>query len=420
MMDNTARYLLIGGGVTTAAAAQAIRETDKEGRIVILCAEMHPPYDRPPLSKQYLLDDSWKTDDPYSKADNFYPDNHVEFRVGSRVASIDRDGKTATLQDGTVWTFEKLLLATGSTPLHLNLPGHDTTGVYLLRTIEDAENVRTAIRASKRGVCVGAGYLGLEVASAATKRGVQMTVIERESQPWPRFAGERVGGFLRRYFESQRVRFVFDTEVTGFTGEHVVSSVTTNDGQEFPGDFAVVGVGISLNIELAQEAGLEVDPASGVLVNEYLQTSDPAIYAAGDIACFHDIAMGRTWHAEHHLNAKWQGQAVGRILAGGDAAYDRVPYFYSDVFDLHLCLRGDTQPPSDAHTILYGDLDGAEFAELKHDAEGVLRGATICSRDEPKMDAISDVVEELIRGKVNIKAREAEITRAGFDLASLK
>ena len=207
--------------------------------------------------------------------------------------------------------------------------------------------------------------------------------------------------------------------MTGFTGDHVVTGVTTNDGQEFAADFAVVGVGVALNIELAQEAGLDVDPQGGVLVNERLQTSDPAIYAAGDIACFRDIAMDRTWHAEHHLNAKWQGQAVGRILTGQAQSYDRVPYFYSDVLDLHMCLRGDVRPPSDANTILVGDLESAEFTELKHDASGVLRGAMIFSRDEPKMDAISDVVEELIRKGVNVKAREAEMAQADFDLKSL-
>jgi hypothetical protein len=129
--------------------------------------------------------------------------------------------------------------------------------------------------------------------------------------------------------------------------------------------------------------------------------------------------MDRTWHVEHHLNAKWQGQAVGRILAGQQAPYDRVPYFYSDVFDLHMCLRGDTKPPSDDNTLLHGDLEGAEFTELKHDADGIVRGATIFSRDEPKMDAISDVVEALIRANVNVKARETEIAQPGFDLKSL-
>ena len=380
-MENSTRYLLVGGGVTTAAAAQSIRESDKEGRIVILCGERHPPYDRPPLSKQYLLDDSWKTDDPYSKADNFYPDNRVEFRTNSRVAALDPAARTATLEDGTVWGYEKLLLATGSSPLHLNLPGHDLQGVFLLRTIEDAEGIRAALRPGARGVCVGGGYIGMEVASAATQRGAAMTVVEAAARPWSRFASPRIGDFLRRYFEDKGVRFLFEDEVTGFGGEERLTGVTTNNGHDIPADLAVVGVGVSLNIELAAEAGLEVDPREGVLVNEHLQTSDPHVYAAGDIACFRDVAMDRTWHAEHHLNAKWQGQAVGRILAGAEGAtpYDRVPYFYSDVFDLHLCLRGDTKPPGDANTILHGDLEEAEFTELKHDADGVLRGATIVS-----------------------------------------
>lgn len=420
MSDNTVRYLLVGGGPTTAAAAQGIRETDKEGRIVILCAEGHPPYDRVPLSKKYLLDDSWKTDDPYSKADNFYPDNSVEFKTHSRVTGIDPAARTVTTGDGTTWTYEKLLLATGSTPLHRNLPGHDKANVFVLRTIEDAEGIRAAIKNSKRGVCVGAGTIGMEVAASATARGVEMTVVEAAERPLPRLTGTRAADALRRAFEEKGVRFVFGEEATGIVGEDAVVGVVTNDGREVPADFVVLGLGVALNVDLARHAGLEFDPGAGVLVNEFLQTSDPNIYAAGDIACFRDVAMERTWHAEHHLNAKWQGQAVGRILAGGDAGYDRVPYFWSDVFDLHLCLRGDTYPPSDENIVLYGDANAGEFAELKHDDAGVLRGAIILSHDEAKMDAISDVVEELIRARTNVKARESDITRPGFDLASLK
>jgi 3-phenylpropionate/trans-cinnamate dioxygenase ferredoxin reductase subunit len=321
--------------VTTAAAAQSIREHDKESPIVIVCGEPHPPYDRPPLSKQFLLDDGWKTDDPYSKADDFYPENRIEVRTGVRVTAIDRASQTATLDNGETFGYEKLLLATGSTPRRPDLPGMDLGNVFLLRTIEDAEAIRGALRAARHGVCVGAGYIGMEVASAATQRAVRMSVVEPERRVWPRFASPRVGDFLQRTFEERGVTFFLGEQVTEIRGENgVVTGVQTGAGRTIPAEFVVVGVGVTLNTQLARAAGLEVDEKDGVVVDAFLRTSDPAIHAAGDIACFQDLALDKRWHAEHHLNAKWQGQAVGRILAGGQEPYDRVPYFFSDVFDL--------------------------------------------------------------------------------------
>lgn len=420
-MEPRYEYVLVGGGVTSVWAAQNIREIDKEGKIVIIGLEPHSPYDRPPLSKNFLVNDDMAIDDPYSKLDEFYPKNRVELHTATRVTGIDRASRTVTLENGKSFQYGKLLLATGSSPRPLAIPGADRTGVYLLRSIEDSVQIRDALRHTKRLMIVGAGYIGTEVAASAKSRGVEeVTVIEPQEYPWAKFASPTLGKFVQTYFEEYGVKFVLGDEVASIEGDGdkgPVRRVRTKGGQELQADCVVAGVGVTLNLELAKQAGLEVDEKNGVRVNEFLQTSDPNIWAAGDIAFFKDLAIGKEWHAEHFLNAKWQGQAVGKILAGGSEPYDRVPYFFSDEFDIHMCLRGD--PQGGKNTVVWGDLPGAEFAELYYDESGRLTTAVIISHDEGKMDEISDTLEPLIRAKTEIGSRIAEIQASGFDLKSL-
>lgn len=409
-METSARYVLIGGGLASVWAAQNIRERDQEGSILLIGAEHHPPYDKPPLSKQYLLKDDYTADDAYSKFDNFYPDNRIQLHTGVRATRIDPANRVVTLENGDLVRYEKLLLATGATPRRLDVPGKDLNGIFTLRTVEDAENIRTAIQHSKRAVLVGAGFIGMEVAAACAERGLETTVLEIKDRPWPMLASEALGRFLRNYYESKGVRFLFGEEVSAFEGEGSLRSVHTKSGAQVEADFAVVGIGVTLNTELAKEAGLELDSRGGVKVNEFLQTSDPNIWAAGDIACFNDIVSEAQWHAEHHQNAKWQGRAVGAIMAGADKPYNQVPYFYSDMFDIHMILRG--KPGDGQNTTVYGDLDGAEFVELYSDDSGRLRMGIAFSHEEKRLDPFADKLEELIRAKANVN----DLSAATFGL----
>jgi 3-phenylpropionate/trans-cinnamate dioxygenase ferredoxin reductase subunit len=418
-MESRYDYLLIGS-FAAVWAAQTIREHDKTGTIAIFGEEDHPPYDRPPLSKNYLQSDDYKADDAYSKYDDFYPKNSIDLHKASRVARIDRAARTVTLANGATVGYGKLLVATGSSPRTLGLPGEKRTQVFFLRHLEDAENLRQAIKQHKRLAIIGAGYIGLEVAADARARGLEVTIIEPKGYPWSRFASERLGRFLQGYYERQGVQFVGGEEATGITGQGAdgpATGVITRSGRTIPADFVLVAVGAKLNTELAQEAGLEVDEQHGVRVNEYLQTSDPHIWVAGDIACFTDVAMDKVWHCEHHLNAKWQGQAAGANMAGVNKPYDRVPYFFSDEFDIHMILRGD--PQGGRNSVFSGDVEGAEFVELYYNDEGRLTMGVAISHEEPKLDPISDTLERLIRARINIKGREAEIEAPGFDLNSL-
>jgi 3-phenylpropionate/trans-cinnamate dioxygenase ferredoxin reductase subunit len=404
------RYLIVGGGLTAANAAQAIRDHDKDGSVLIVGGEKHPPYDRPPLSKSFQLDQELTVDDILSKHENFYGNNRIQLHVGTKAVGIDRSERQVRLEDGSAIGYEKLLLATGSTPHLLKVPGSHLCGVCSLRTVDDAESIRMAMRGSKRAVMVGAGYIGMEVGADCLKMGLEVTFIDPSSHPWSRFASSTMGGFLKRYYEKRGAKFHFGHTVTEFVGVRGLESVKTDKGLSLPADFAVVGVGVSLNTAIAKDAGLEVDNKQGVKVDSYLQTSDPNIWAAGDIAYFEDAAMGQRWHAEHYLNAQWQGQAVGANMAGEKKRYNKVPYFFSDMGDLHMIMRGDA--PEHGETVVHGNLETARFVELYPDSSGTLKMGAAFSEHESDLEPISDKLEELIRHK----ERVADIKASDFGM----
>ncbi len=393
-------------------AAQNIRERDKEGRLIIVGEEQRPPYDKPPLSKQYVAQDDVAEDDAYSKFDNFYPDNNIELMLGSKAEKLDRAAHKIILENGSEIQYEKLLLCTGADPKMLDVPGSDLKSIFYLRKLDESLAIRDAMKRSKRIVLVGAGYLNMEVGSGALARGLQVTYIEPSDRPWSRFASPALGKFMTDAYQRAGARFIFGDQVTAFMGGGSVSAASTKGGEHVECDMAVISVGATLNTELAKQAGLEMGENESVAVDEYFQTSDPAIYAAGDIACFNDVALGKKWHAEHHLNAKWQGRAVGAILAGERKPYDQIPYFFSDFLDLHMVQRGDPAAGKRPNTLILGDLAGGEFVELYPNDRGVLRMGVAISHEEKKLDSISDKLEELIRSS----ARAADITKEAFDL----
>ena len=402
-MEDSVKYLLVGGGLASVWAAQNIRERDKDGRLMIVTNEPHPPYDKPPLSKQYVADPNVAFDDAFSKFDNFYPDNNIELRKESKVTRLDRAGRTVSLENGDTLRYEKLLLATGADPRELDVPGSDLRGIHYLRTVDEAKAISEAAKTAKKAALVGGGYLNMEVASGLAQRGLDVTVIEHSDRPWSRLASEALGKFLQREFENAGIKFLFREEVTAFMGGGAVAAVSTRSGAHVEADMAVVAIGAKLRTQLAKEAGLELGDRGGVIVDEYLQTSDPHIWAAGDIACFQDVALGRRWHAEHHLNAKWQGRAVGANMAGEHKPYDQVPYFFSDFLDLHMVLRGDPAGSTNSETTVVGDMDAGEFVELYSDPSGRMLMGVAISHEEKKLDPISDKLEELFRAKAGVR-----------------
>lgn len=395
-MSNHAKYVLIGGGIASVNAATKIREADKEGRVIIVGAEKHMPYDRPPLSKNFLTNLEMTPDDASTKFDNFYPDNNIELMLGTKATRIDPKHKTVSLDNGASLTYEKLLIATGSTPKHVEIKGIDNSNVCLLRTIDDALAIRAHMETGKKVVIIGSGYIGLEVAAQCSKKDLDVTIISQDWFPWSKFCSEKLGGFLRKAYEDAGVKFLLKDSAAGIQDGQII----TQSNMKVPYDFVIVGAGVNLNTNIAREAGLQVEPSGGIIVNEELQTSDPDIYAAGDVAYFKDRVLGKAWHAEHFLNARWQGRTAGVNLAGGNEPYDQVPYFFSDFLDLHMVLRGDPSTPKT--TVILGDLDGGEFVELYHDETGRVGMAIGISRDGKKLDEIGDKLEEVIRRHPNV------------------
>lgn len=337
-MTEFARYLIIGGGLAAHHAVRGIRERDAEGRIVIIGEEPELPYTRPHLSKAYLMGTRPK-EKVYVKPASFYEENKAEVWIGRSAASIDPAAKQVSLAGGSTIGYDKLLLATGSSARRLNIDGSTLKGIYYLRTLADSDALRAAKEASKQTVIVGGGFIGAEVASAFAQAGVDTTMILREKALLERQVGPEAGRFLLDYFRDKGVKVELEKTVSAFTGNGQVAAVRTVDGREYPADTVVVGVGAIPRTELAKAVGLSNE--NGVVVDEYLRTSAPDVYAAGDIAGYIDSRYGRRLRLEHWDNAVQQGKHAGLNMAGANLPFDHVPYFYSDVFDLDLQAWGD-------------------------------------------------------------------------------
>ena len=393
-MQEKTKYLIIGGGVASAHAAVAIREKDKEGRVLIVCGEDHFPYDHPPLSKNFLQKDSMTAEDPESKDQSWYTDNNVDVKKNTWITAVNAAAKAVASSDGEIG-YDKLIIATGAQPKKPKFKGADLPNVHSLRTVDDAEAIRSLLRTAKSVLLVGGSYIGLEVAASAIKRGVKPIIVEMNSEPWSRFKSPLISGYTRKKFEEQGVEFSFEDEVIVVAQEGSQLRATTKKGLSFVTDFVVVGIGIDLHNELPNSAGLKMAEDGGVVVDEYLRTSDPDIYAAGDIASFEDIVSKSRWRAEHHLNAKWQGRQAGLNATGAHEPFDKVAYFFSDVLDLHAIIRGN--PGIGKSKKALGDFEAGEIIELFGNDQNVLTSAVAISHDEPKLDEISDILEKLIR-----------------------
>jgi 3-phenylpropionate/trans-cinnamate dioxygenase ferredoxin reductase subunit len=331
-------FLMVGGGLTSAQAARSIREAGADGRIVIVSNENELPYNRPPLSKGYLQGKEAR-ESILVKPKPFWDERNVEILNGRSVTVVDPAVHTVTLDDGRTLTYGKLLLATGSEPRRLDVPGGSLPGVHYLRTVEDSTTIRDAAANTRRAVIVGGGFIGTEVAASLAMRGLDVTLLIGEDVLLRRQIGPAAGNYLMSYFKPKGLALVTQAQAAGFIGAGRVAGVKLKDGREFPGDLVVAGVGVTPRTALAEAAGLQVD--KGVLVDEHLRTSDPDIYAGGDIAKFDDRRYGHRLRIEHWDNARSTGKAAGLNMAGQTQPFEHLHYFFSDMFDLELEAWGD-------------------------------------------------------------------------------
>jgi 3-phenylpropionate/trans-cinnamate dioxygenase ferredoxin reductase subunit len=409
-MSTDATYVIVGASLGGAKAAEALRAAGYDGRIVLLGAETELPYERPPLSKGYLQGKA-ERETIYVHPREWYADADIDLRLGVTVTGIDRAAHEVVLADGSRIGYTKLLLTTGSSPRQLQVPGADLDGVLYLRSASDSDRIKALIGQAGRIAVIGAGWIGLEITAAAREAGVAVTVLETADLPLLRVLGSEVASVFAALHAEHGVDLRFGVQVAEITGsDGRADGVRLSDGTLIPADAVIVGVGITPNTELAATAGLDVD--NGIRVDAQLRSSDPDIYAAGDVAsAFHPI-LGKHIRVEHWANALNQPQAAARAMAGEQVSYERVPYFFSDQYDLGMEYSGYVEPDGYDEVVFRGDVDRREFVAFWLGNGGrVLAGMNVNVWD------VNDAIQALVRAGQPVD--KAALADPGTSLESL-
>ena len=355
--------VIVGGGHAGGQAAASLRQEGYAGPLALLAEEPHVPYQRPPLSKQYLAGE-YGLERVHLRPAAFYDAKGIDVRCGTKVAGIDAAARTVVCENGDTLRYHKLLLATGATARQLSVPGASLPGVHYLRTIADVDAIKAEFLPGKRLAIVGGGYIGLEVAAVGVALGLDVTVLEMEARVLARVATPAMSAFYHRLHEERGVTIRTGAEAAAFAGTPRLAEVVCSNGQRVPADLAVVGVGIEPNMALAAAAGLECE--DGIVVDEHARTSDPHIYAAGDCTNHPSPLLGRRLRLESVPNAMEQSRVAAANMAGTPKRYAAVPWFWSDQYDLKLQMVGF--PEAEDETVARGDPASGRFATfyLRH------------------------------------------------------
>ncbi len=395
MAESRQTYVVVGAGLAGAKAVEALREHGFDGRIVLLGAEAHRPYERPPLSKDYLMGKA-EREKAFVHPQGWYAEHDVDFRPRMEVTALDRFAHEILTSGEDRVVYDKLLLATGSTPRRLPVPGADHAAVAYLRSIDDSERIKAALQPDARIAIIGGGWIGLEVAAAARAAGAQVTVLEGAPLPLLRVLGPEVATVFADLHRAHGVDLRCDISVTGIeTDDDGAAVVRLGDGDGIAADLVVVGVGIAPNTGLAEAAGLKVD--NGVVVDEYLRTSDPDIFAAGDVANAYHPLLRRQLRVEHWANALHQPDVAARSMLGQEASYGRLPYFFTDQYDLGMEYFGYADPEDCDEVVLRGDVAGLAFAAFWLRSGHVLAGLHVNQWDD------ADAVKQLVRAQQQVE-----------------
>ncbi len=405
------KYVIIGGGLAGQRAGDGIRKVDTEGTVALVTGEPHMPYERPPLSKGYLTGKEG-LDHVYLKEDAYYAQNSIEVIRGVRATKVDPAARSVTLDDGRVLGYEKLLLATGGRAWRLPIPGHDLPGVFTLRTIEDADGIRKAARSGKRALVLGGSFIGSEVASSLAQLGSNVAMVFPEGRLLERVVPEELSAFLQAKYEANGILILAGTKPERLEGKGKVEQAKLDTGERLDVDLVVMGVGIRLDTELARDAGLELGERGAVVVDETLRTSDPHIYAAGDIAAWPDPTFGKRLRVEHWDVARRQGLRAGRNMAGEAKPYTALPYFFSDLFDFSFEVWGDLTAWD--QTVLRGTLEGGSFGLYYFD-QGKMVGVLAAGRPDEERKPM----QALVKGRPAYDDVAVKLRDEGVDLGTL-
>ncbi len=383
-----AKYIIVGGGLAAARACEGIRSVDASGSILIVAQEEQLPYHRPPLSKGYLAGRQG-LDRVLVHGQSYYEEQNIRVLTGVTAERISRRGRKVTLQNGESFEYEELLLATGGRAWRLPLSGADLAGVHTLRTLADADAIRAEALSGRHAVVIGGSFIGTEVAATLAQMGVHVTMCFLEEHPLQAVAPRELGEYITKLLEGQGVRLIPTTRPERIEGEGHVSAVRLENGETVPCDLVVMGVGIRLNTQLARDANLDLTDFSAIVVDETLRTSDPHIWAAGDIAAWPDPYYGRRLRVEHWDVAFSQGYQAGRNMAGANEPYTKAPYFFSDILDLSLEVWGYLDDWG--NTVTRGSLEAGSVSYW-YFADGVLVGVLAIGRPDEEREPMEQLV----------------------------
>jgi NADPH-dependent 2,4-dienoyl-CoA reductase/sulfur reductase-like enzyme len=384
MASDTDTIVVVGGGLASARFATEYRAAGGEASVTILSSEEDPPYHRPPLTKGFLRGEV-ERDGTYVRPAAEYEDDVVELRLNAIAERIDPQKHVVLLEGGEEVPYARLVVATGARPRPLPLPGADLVGIHTYRFLPDAATVRVAAEEAHSAIVVGGSFIGAESAASLRLRGLDVTLIEMGPRLMPQLGSAELSAELADFYREQGVEVLLETELAELTGNgKLLTGARTKDGVTIEGYLAIVGIGVVPNVELAQDAGAEVD--DGIVVDERFRASLPDVYAVGDVARYPDPTSGRLRRIEHWSSANAQGGHLGRQLAGAKDRYDELPVFFTQLFDKTFQVIGD--PESAAKSVVRGSLADGRLVGYHLTGEGQLVGAVVHGES-------ADVVEEL-------------------------
>ena len=394
-MSTPRTFVIAGAGMAGGKAAETLRAEGFDGRIVLIGSEPERPYERPPLSKDYLRGEAGRGAIWLQEDEAWYTLNNVELRTSTTIAAIDAGERAVVLDDGERLAYDALLLATGAEPRRLPVAGSDLEGVHLLRTVEDSDALRGVIGAGGRLVVIGGGWIGCEVAASARMRGMEVTLIEPADVPLGRVLGPELGAFYRDVHADNGVEILLGTGVEAIEGSSRAERVRTSDGRAIECAAVLVGIGVAPRTQLATGVA---DVDDGILVDEALRSSAEAIFACGDVANAMHPLFERRVRVEHWANALEQGPAAARSMLGQDVRYDRVPYFFSDQYDVGMEYAGLHDARSD-ELVIRGDMSAREFIAFWLRGERLMAGMNVNVWD------VSETIQELVRSGAAVDRR---------------
>ena len=398
-------YLIIGSGIAGYNALKELLQLKPNSKIIMVSSDKYYPYDKPPLSKDYLRGKLEK-DMLFFESDDFYKRDNLEVILNKSVERIDTGSKEAILSDGNTISFNKALITTGGRPRKLNIPGSENA--LYLRTLDDSDKIREAAGKSKNALIIGAGFIGVEVASSLTTLGVKTTVVEVMPYIWNTFVDEKVSRVIQQYLESKGISFILNDSLKEIQGK----SAITSNSRRLETDMLLIAVGITPNVELAKESGIQVD--NGIIVNEYLETSAKDIYAAGDIANIFDPREGRRKRIEHWNNAEYTGKLAARNMAGNREAYNFISSIWSDIFDIHIESAGETRNYDEYVIRGRFNSDNPNFNVI-YLKGGIVKGYVAINRDYGELEVLNKLIKE---GK-DVSNKKNSLADEGFDLKEL-